>query len=80
MRWRRRPIRLARVLMAHARDEADRATLTCVKPWTGAVIWYCPTCESRLEDSVGGWWCVTCETGFSEAFLAAADPESGAGF
>jgi len=49
-------------------------------PWTGAAYWYCPYCESRLQDSVAGWWCVTCETGFSEAALAAADPESGEGF
>jgi len=48
--------------------------------WTGTVNWYCPHCESLLQDSVDGWWCVTCEMGFSEAALAAADPESGEGF
>jgi hypothetical protein len=51
-----------------------------VSPWTGAVNWYCPCCESRLQASADGWWCDDCETGFSEAALAAADPESGEGF
>lgn len=51
-----------------------------MKPWTGAVIWYCPVCDSQLEDSEGGWWCDPCETGFSTVALAAADPESGEGF
>ena len=53
---------------------------TVTAAYTGRVIWYCPYCETELDDDGDGGFCRNCGMGFSSAALAAADPESGEGF